>query len=99
VAAVECDLVRAQKFITSAILAMEGFEVPLAAWRVHATASEIFERMQKRDQAMRHRELSRATIERLADSLPDKSPLRKIFLSAPAIVPILGEPKVYAAAD
>jgi len=35
VAIAECDLHRAQSCIDRALAAMEGFEVPLAAWRVH----------------------------------------------------------------
>jgi hypothetical protein len=33
--------------------------------------------------------LSRATILRLANSLPEREPLRKIFLSAPAVARVL----------
>jgi ATP/maltotriose-dependent transcriptional regulator MalT len=40
---------RAQECITKAISTMEGFEVPLAAWRVHATASELDQRNGNRD--------------------------------------------------
>ena len=39
VAMAELDVPRARDSIAKALSAMEGFEVPLAAWRVHATAS------------------------------------------------------------
>jgi hypothetical protein len=70
---------------------MEGFEVPLAAWRVHATASELYRNEGDRDSAERHLALSRETIMKLANSLPAEEPLRQIFLSAPMIRKVLGE--------
>ena len=70
---------------------MKGFEVPLAAWRVHATAAALYKRMGKSDVAEQHRALSRATILQLANSLPADEPLRSTFLSAPAVVQVLGE--------
>jgi hypothetical protein len=36
-----------------------------------------------------HRDLSRATILQLANSMEQQEPLRKIFLSAPAVAGIL----------
>ncbi len=70
---------------------MEGFEVPLAAWRVHATAAEVYRWMKSRELAERQLALSRETIMKLANSLPAEEPLRHIFLSAPKIRKILGE--------
>jgi len=37
-----------------------------------------------------HLDLSRATIMRLANSMEQREPLRKIFLSAPAVARVLG---------
>jgi len=68
---------------------VQGFEVPLAAWRIHATAARIDETSGNHEAALAHREISRATILRLADSLPEKEPLRENFLSAPAVARIL----------
>jgi hypothetical protein len=68
---------------------MEGFEVPLAAWRVHATAAELYRRIESRDLWKRHLALSRETIIKLANSLPAEEPVRHIFLSAPKIRKIL----------
>src|SRR5271165_3925471 len=80
VAIAEGELPRAQDCITRAVQAMEGYEVPLAHWRVHATAAELHRRLGNRDSADSHRELSRATILKLANSLPSDVPLRKTFL-------------------
>jgi hypothetical protein len=69
---------------------MEGFEVPLAAWRVHATASELAAVAGNRQTAKHYLELSRETILKLADSLPAaEESLRRTFLSAPSVSRIL----------
>jgi hypothetical protein len=83
------DRTRARKCIEEAICVVEGFEVPLATWRVHATAARIEEESGNSEPARSHREISRATILGLANSLPEEEPLRKIFLSAPAVAEVL----------
>lgn len=45
VAMAQLDSQRALVCITNALTAMEGYEVPLAHWRVHGTAFELYERM------------------------------------------------------
>jgi hypothetical protein len=90
VAMAELDDPRARDCIAKALSTMEGFEVPLAAWRVHATASELHQTADQ-DLAARHLALSRETIMKLANSLPAEEPLRRIFLSAPMIRKILGD--------
>jgi len=72
-----------------ALSTVQGFEVPLAAWRVHSTAAEIDEDAGNLQSAGLHRDISRATILQLANSLPAEEPLRQIFLSAPAVARIL----------
>ena len=90
VAMAQLDLDRARDCITKALSTMEGFEVPLADWRVHATAAELCRGSEKSGSVQHHRELSHATICKLADSLTAEEPLRKIFLSAPSIRKALG---------
>ena len=90
VAMAQRDFERPHECITNALSTMEGFEVPLAAWRVHATAAELYRGSEKSKEA-HHRELSRATILKLADSMPADEPLRKIFLSAPSVLKVLGD--------
>jgi tetratricopeptide (TPR) repeat protein len=84
------DLDRARDCIASAMSTIEGFEVPLAEWRVHATAAELYKSMKNIGDADHHRELSRATILKLADSLGAEEPLRETFLSAPSVRKVLG---------
>ena len=69
---------------------LEEFEVPLAFWRVHATAAEFYEHTGNRECAEDHRKRSRATILKLANSLPADELLRKTFLAAPAVCRVLG---------
>jgi hypothetical protein len=69
---------------------MGGFEVPLAAWRVHATAFELYQNSGNRDLAERHLALGHETVMKLANSLPTEEPLRQTYLSAPVIRKILG---------
>jgi DNA-binding winged helix-turn-helix (wHTH) protein len=85
------DLDRAQDFIGKALQSMEGYDVPLAHWKVHATAFDLYSRLRNLDLANNHRALSRATIMKLADSLPADEPLRRTFLSAPLVRKILDD--------
>ena len=91
VAMAERDLTRAQDCIAKGLSAMEGFEVPLAAWRVHATAFELHQNSGDRDVAKHHLALSRQTVMKLATSLREEEPLRQTYLSAPVVRRILGD--------
>ncbi len=85
VAMAEADRGRARTCVDKAVAAMEGFEVPLAAWRVHASAAELERRLGNQRAAGRHRSLGRSTVLALADSLVDYDQLRKTFLAAPPV--------------
>jgi hypothetical protein len=83
------DEARARDCIARGVSTVQGFEMPLAAWRVHATAAHIEEESGNLESARLHRDVSRTTIMQLANSLPEQEPLRKIFLSAPAVARVL----------
>jgi len=83
------DQDRALDYITTAVSTVEGFEVPLAAWQVHATAADINMRLGRRTASDSHRDASRVTILRLADSLAGHETLRETFLNAPAVSDVL----------
>jgi hypothetical protein len=83
------DHARARDYIAQGVSTVQGFEVPLAAWPVHATAADIEDASGNIEPARLHRNLSRATIMQLANSLPEQEPLRQIFLSAPAVTRVL----------
>src|SRR5262245_33624058 len=61
--------------LAQALVTIEDVEVPLAAWRVHATAAVLNERTGKSGEADHHRALSRATMLPLAQSPPAPAPL------------------------
>jgi hypothetical protein len=81
--------VRARECIGKAVSTVQGFDLPLAAWRVHATAAHIEEESGDPESARSHRDLSRVTILRLANSMEQQEPLRKVFLFAPAVAQVL----------
>jgi len=85
VAMAAADDQRARACIQSALATMEGFEVRLAAWRVHACAAELEGRLGDQRAARRHRALSQATIRVLVNSLTDHESLRETFLAAPPV--------------
>jgi len=89
VAMAEIDLKRAQDCVSRALVVMEGFEIPLAGWRVHATAAEVSQRAEDIESSQRHREISRVAILKLANSLAPEDPLRKTFLSTLSVTKIL----------
>ena len=70
---------------------MEGFEVPLASWRVHAVAAEFHERTGDSELAEFYLARSRETIMNLTNSLPAKDPLQKRFLADPVVRRVLGD--------
>ena len=58
-----------------------GSALPLAAWRVHATAAKLCKRQGRQSEAEVFRQQSRAVIQQLADSLDASDPLRESLLS------------------
>ena len=85
------DLAQAHTCLALAVVTIEDVEVPLAAWRVHATAAVLNEPTGQSGSADHYRALSRATILHLAQALPAAEPLRHTFLSAPAFAKVLGD--------
>ena len=83
------DESRARDCIARGLSTVQSFEVPLAAWKVHATAAHIEEESGNLESARSHLDLSRATIMQLANSMKQQEPLREIFLSAPAAARVL----------
>jgi hypothetical protein len=80
---------RAQECIAEGLSTMNGFDVPLAAWRVHATAAELSEQLGDTETAKHQRELGRATVLRLGNSLRPEDSLRARFLSTPSVSSLL----------
>ena len=79
----------ARDLIERGLAAIDGIEVPVAAWQVHTTAAEVFQALRETDRARSHRESSRDTMLRLAASLDTYEASRRTFLTSPAIVRVL----------
>lgn len=75
------DREHAESLLRRAFEVMEGYETPLAEWRVHAAAAEFHRVTGNPERHVFHRQAARAGIFRLAESLPEESRLRRIFLS------------------
>ncbi len=76
------DWARAGREITEALALIEGRIAPLAAWRIYETAAELYEQMDRSDQAEHYLQLRNATLRGLADSLAEDEPLRQSILDA-----------------
>jgi hypothetical protein len=86
VAIAQVDFSRAEDCVAKALATMDGFDVPLAEWRVHATAGQLYARMGNSELARDHSKLSSAVILRIAKSMAADEPLRKTFLSAAPVL-------------
>jgi len=71
------DLQDGQRCIRNAIAAMEGFDLPVAFWRVHATAMQVF-----LEATEEHKRFSAGVIGQLAESLQEFPSLQDTFLSS-----------------
>lgn len=74
------DATGAVNSIKRALAATEGFETPLADWRIHATAALAFEAAGILSESTQHARLGAAAKTRLAESLP-QGPLRANLLA------------------
>jgi tetratricopeptide (TPR) repeat protein len=77
IALAEGDLTQARVCIDKAIELMEGYDLPLAYWRVHRTAMQVYP-----DDIDYHRRLAARTVLALAESLNDHAALKNTFLSS-----------------
>ena len=85
VALAESQLTDAGECLERAFAALARFEVPISAWRVHASASELHRRLGHTEQAAIHRARGRAHIAALAESFAPDEPLRVAMLRAPSV--------------
>jgi DNA-binding winged helix-turn-helix (wHTH) protein len=91
VANADLDLERSRQCIAHAIESMKGFDTPLAAWRVHATAADLARLTGRNEESAHHRDLSRATVLQLANSLPADHHLRTTFLTSYAVSRVISD--------
>ena len=94
VAIVEKDWKSADKYVQKGLAILAKFEIPMAAWRVHATAWDLCRLSRNDKAASTHRKRAEAHILTLVNSLPSDEPLRNSLLAASAVRRILGEEAV-----
>jgi tetratricopeptide (TPR) repeat protein len=82
VAMAEKDWNGAEENIEKALAVVSTFEIPTAAWRVHATRSDLHRRAHRETAAEAERARAEAIILALADSFTPDEPLRHAFLAA-----------------
>lgn len=90
VAMAEKDWTVAGKSIQAAVAALKEKEVLISAWHVHSTAWEFYALQNNDELAERHCAQAAAGIHALANSLPEREPLRQILLAAEPVSRILG---------
>ena len=71
--------------IDRAFTALTRFDVPISAWRVHATASELYRKVGRSEEAAIERERARAHITTLVESFAPEEPLRIAMLSVGSV--------------
>ena len=81
IAMAEQNTSSAEQAIKRGLEILEAFEVPMAAWQLHATAWNFYRNANK-DTADHHLECAASGILRIADSFPLKESLRETFLGA-----------------
>jgi tetratricopeptide (TPR) repeat protein len=87
VAFADHNLPSSRQHISNALAIVEEFDVPVAAWRVHAAACEL---CPNEEEAERHRAIARETILKIANSFDADEPLRASLLSAALVRPLFG---------
>jgi hypothetical protein len=85
VAMAESHWTDARQCIDRAFAVLARFDVPVSAWRVHATASELYRKVGPSEEAAGHRERARVMVTALAESFAPDEPLRIALLGAASV--------------
>lgn len=72
----------AEPLVLQALAILQRFDVPIAAWQVHATAWDLYRQLGQEDKADQHRNNAEMIIRAIANSFASEEPLREIFLKA-----------------
>ncbi|HWY71364.1 MAG TPA: AAA family ATPase [Terriglobales bacterium] len=89
VAMAQKEWIATEDALLKAFAIVDRFEVPLAAWRVHATAWEFYRQVREADKAEQHRSRAESLILAMAKSLDCDESLKDGFLKASPIQRIL----------
>jgi tetratricopeptide (TPR) repeat protein len=91
VAIAERDWAVGERDIEKALAILDRFQIPTVAWRIHATAREMYRLLKKNKEAETHGERAVECILALANSFAPDEPLRESFLAAVPVSRILRE--------
>ena len=81
---------RARQCIEKALAILDKFDIPVAAWRVHATAWDLYNHAGQNEKADGHRARAQQVIMRIADSFEPGEPPKEALLSAAPVRRIFG---------
>jgi hypothetical protein len=85
---------RTRESIEQALAIVKEFEILVAAWRVHATAWELYRHAKEQKLAETHRECAENCVLKIANSFAPEDPLCANFLAAVPVRQILSENSV-----
>jgi tetratricopeptide (TPR) repeat protein len=91
VAWAEKDSDGARRCIENALAILDKVEIPVSAWRVHATAWDLYSHQREDESAEAHRARAKELIMKIADSFKQGEPLRESLLSAAPVRRIFGQ--------
>ena len=94
IAIAERDWDAACQSVGRALAVLEEFEVPMAAWLVHATAWDLHSRAKDDERAETHRACAEAHVLTIANSFAPDEPLRQSFLAAAPVRRIVSSRKL-----
>jgi tetratricopeptide (TPR) repeat protein len=92
----EGDRAKAEREVTEALGILDGFEAPVAEWRVCATAARVEEARGRQSRAEAYWGRGAAALDRLATSLKDEGDLYQSFLDQPAVEAVRRNAKLTA---
>jgi tetratricopeptide (TPR) repeat protein len=90
VASAEKDFDSARAHIDNALAIVEKFDIPVAAWRVHSSAWDLYREAPDCARADGHRSRAKELIMRIADSFERDEPLREALLTAQPVRRLFG---------
>jgi tetratricopeptide (TPR) repeat protein len=93
IAIAELNWKQADDYVHNGLAILKEFDVPVAAWQIHATASDLYLQAKDEQGAETHRSLAQGYILTIANSFSPDEPLREIFLAAGPVRRTLAEKK------
>jgi DNA-binding winged helix-turn-helix (wHTH) protein/tetratricopeptide (TPR) repeat protein len=97
IAMAELDWKQAGDYVHKGLSIVKEFDVPVAAWQIHATARDFYLQAKDEQTAETHRSLAEGHILTIANSFLPDEPLREIFLAAGPVRRILAKKRRKAA--